>query len=437
MMRKQVAATGLKRGAAAVCLLSACLLAGCKSKPSEQPPKPVKTKAVERLTTTAGARYSASITPSTQVELAFKVGGYVAAIEQVRGVDGQMRYLQGGDFVSKGTVLARVRQSDYQVKVNEAQSQAAEVQSGLEVTKAQSAQALQAVETAKAQVSEAEAASNRARLEFERADDLLASRSITRTDYDAARAQHEMARAKLAAARSQLRTAEAATRVAGAQIGAMEAKARSSREVVNEARIPLGDTALRAPISSMILRRDVEVGSLVSPGKPGFVLADTSSVKAVFGVPDRVVANLRTGMPLSVTTEAIPGAEFHGQITAISPAADPRSRVFDVEITIPNPSNALKVGMVVSIEAQGAEPTADVAVVPISAVVSSKSRPGGYAVFVVEMQGGRQLARMRDVKLGQAYGNTVAITEGVTLGEQVITTGATLVADGEPVVVVP
>jgi multidrug efflux pump subunit AcrA (membrane-fusion protein) len=76
-------------------------------------------------------------------------------------------------------------------------------------------------------------------------------------------------------------------------------------------------------------------------------------------------------------------------------------------------------------------------VVPVSAVVSSKTQPGGYAVFVVETRDGKQVARMRDVKLGEAYGNTVAITEGVTLGEQVITTGASLVIDGDQVVLIP
>jgi RND family efflux transporter MFP subunit len=428
MMRKQVAAFGL---------LLAGLLAGCKGKPVEQPARPVKTKAIERLVTSAGTRYSASITPSTQIELAFKVGGYVDGVQQVRGVDGQMRYVQGGDFVNRGTILARVRQSDYQVKVNEAQSQAAEAQSGLEMTKAQRAQALQAVETAKAQLAEADAASNRAKLDFERASILFASRSITRTDYDSAKAQHDVAEARLAAARSQVRTAEAATRVASAQINTMEAKTRGSRELVNEASIPLGDTALRAPMSSMILKREVEVGSLVSPGRPGFLLADVSSVKAAFGVPDRVVANLKIGMPLSITTEAAPGDEFHGQITSISPTADPRSRVFDVEVTIPNSANTLKVGMVVSIEAQGGQTQTEILVVPVSAIVPSKTQPGGYAVFVVETQGGKQLARMRDVKLGEAYGNTVAITEGVTPGEQVITTGASLVIDGEQVVLIP
>ena len=68
-------------------------------------------------TANSEARYSATIIPRTEVELAFKVGGYVDALRQVRGVDGKMRDIQEGDRINVGTVLARVRQSDYQVKV--------------------------------------------------------------------------------------------------------------------------------------------------------------------------------------------------------------------------------------------------------------------------------------------------------------------------------
>lgn len=429
MTRTKAAATAL--------LIVAGLLAGCKAKPDPQPARPVKTKAVEQLSTNAGVRYSASITPGTQIELAFKVGGYIEAIQQVRGVDGQMRHLQEGDFVRKGTILARVRQSDYQVKVNEAESQAAEVQAGLGAAIAQSGQAQQAVETAKAQVAEAQAAFNRAKLEFERARTLFASQSITKTDYDASKAQHDVAEARVEAAKSQVKMAEAAARVARAQVEAMRAKTRGSREMISEAKIPLGDTILRAPMSCTILQRNIEVGSLISPGRTGFVVADVALVKAMFGVPDRVVASLRLGMPLTLTTEAMPGSEFRGQITAISPVADPKSRVFEIEVTVPNADNALKAGMVVSIVAQGGPPPPDTLVVPLNAIVQSKERPGDYAVFVVETQLGKQVARIRNVKLGDAYGNTVAITEGLKPGEQVITTGATLVTDGELVQVIP
>lgn len=423
--------------AAILSLLTAGVLAGCGGKPPAPPPRPVKAQAVERLLSVTGSRYSASIAPGTQIELAFRVGGYVASVQQVRGVDGRARRVQAGDLVRRGTVLARVRQSDYQVKVDQARSTVAEARSGVEVSVAQSAQAQQAIETAKAQLAEAEAAHARARLEFERAQTLYESQSLTQSDYEAARAQYEVAEAKLRAARSQVRAAEAASRVAGAQVAAMRERMKGSRERIEEAQLPLNDTALRAPFDGVILRRDVEVGSLVSPGRPGFVLADVSTVKATFGVPDRVVASLRPGMPLKVTSEAVPGSEFHGRITAISPAADPRSRVFEVEITVPNPDSALKVGMVVSIEVQEGPPPSDTLVVPLNAVVQSKTQPDGYAVFVLEAQGSRQLARMRSVRLGDAYGNTVAVLEGVAAGEQVITIGASLLNDGEQVVVIP
>ena len=65
--------------------------------------------------------------PFKQVDLAFKVGGYIQEILQVQGVDGQKRNAQEGDRVVKGTVLARVREIDYVVKRNEAQAQLAEV----------------------------------------------------------------------------------------------------------------------------------------------------------------------------------------------------------------------------------------------------------------------------------------------------------------------
>ena len=85
-----------------------------------------------------------------------------------------------------------------------------------------------------------------------------------------------------------------------------------------------------------------------------------------------------------MATEALRGRVFRGLVTAISPSADPKSRVFDVEITIPNRNQDLKVGMIAAVAvATGQAPTA-VTVVPLTAVVRSKTNPEGYALFVVE-----------------------------------------------------
>ena len=99
---------------------------------------------------------------------------------------------------------------------------------------------------------------------------------------------------------------------------------------------------------SWVLKRNVDVGTLVGPATNGFTLADTRTVKAVFGVPDTAMANVKLGSPQTVTTEALPGT-FSGHITSISAAADPKSRVYSVEVRIDNPQQSLKAGMIASI----------------------------------------------------------------------------------------
>src|SRR4029450_6669972 len=196
--------------------------------------------------TGSGERYSATIIPRTEVELAFKVGGYVVALQQVRGVDGKMRDLQEGDRLSIGAVLARVRPTDYQVKVKEAQSQASEAKSGVDVSKAQYQEAVSGIASSKAQLSEAEAAYEKAKLDFDRAKNLFASQSMTKANYDAAKAQLDMTTAKVEAARSQVRMIEAKADSAKSQIDVIEAKSRGAQAVVQETTVPLPATVLRA-----------------------------------------------------------------------------------------------------------------------------------------------------------------------------------------------
>ena len=432
----------LKVGAVSTVLLLIAAASVVALKPQakqiDKPPVPVKVAPVE-VNAAAGnsERYSATIIPRTEVELAFKVGGYVVALQQVRGVDGKMRDLQEGDRISTGAVLARIRQSDYQVKVKEAQHQASEAESGIDVSKAQYQEALSGIASSKAQLSEAEAAYEKAKLDFERAQNLFASQSMTKANYDAAKAQLDMATAKVEAARSQVRMIEARAASAKAQIAAIEAKSRGAQAVVQETTIPLADTALSSPLNGVVLKKSVERGTLVAPGTPGFVVADTSSVKAVFGVADVAVPEMKLGRALSVETESMPGQEFRGQITSVFPAADPKSRVFNVEVTIPNPGFLLRPNMIVSLSVEARQPASAQPVVPLNAVMKAKSNTGGYAVFVVTDEGGRLTARLRDVKLGDAYGNTVAVIEGLKQGDRVITTGNAMVIDGDQVKVIP
>jgi multidrug efflux pump subunit AcrA (membrane-fusion protein) len=85
----------------------------------------------------------------------------------------------------------------------------------------------------------------------------------------------------------------------------------------------------------------------------------------------------------------------------------------------------------------GGARTAPQPVLPLSAIVRPPGAADGYAVFVVEEQEGRHTARLRRVKLGEAMGNGIAVTDGVKVGDRVIVAGASLTTDGEAVQIVP
>ena len=78
----------------------------------------------------------------------------------------------------------------------------------------------------------------------------------------------------------------------------------------------------------------------------GFVIGDLSAVKARFGIPDSMIQSVQLGDAIGVMVEAVGVATFEGRVTAIAPAADAKSRVFDIEITIPNADGRLRPGMI-------------------------------------------------------------------------------------------
>jgi multidrug efflux system membrane fusion protein len=388
--------------------LAAGLSAGChREAPYQKPATPVSVRPVEEYSGGPEMRYSGTVEPKSRVDLAFKVGGYVGSLATVREPGGGSHQIQEGDHVVPAAELARVRETDYTAKVDEA--------------KAQLAQAQAALEQARSQLKESQAAGEQTRLDFARATNLIEDHSITKPDFDGAKARFDAAQARQGSASAQQRVAEA--RIEGAQAQ------------LEEAQNALRDCILRSPMNAVVLKRAVEIGSLVAPGSLGLVLADTSSVEVVFGAPDILLPTLRVGAPLRVTTQTIAG-EFLGRITRISPAADARSHVFDIQVTIPNPDDRLKAGMIASVEIPGARPRTPVPVVPLTSVVRSTQHSDGYAVWVVEQQGGKSLARVRDVSLGETYGSLIGVNQGVKPGEQVIVSGATLVQNGDPVEII-
>jgi len=323
-------------------------------------------------------RYSASILPYAQVELAFRTSGYVTGVRQVRGADGRTRNIGTGDYVDKGTILAHIRLEDMK-------NQAAQAQAQLDQAVAQHIQADQ---------------------DFARAKSLYSTQSLTRPEYDQAEQKFSTTQAAVDNAKAALRQAE----------------------------LTLGDSDLKAPFSGVLLNRSIDVGSLVSASSPAFTIADISFAKATFGVPDYALSRVRLGEQLGITLQD-DITPIVGRVTSISPGADARNRVFTIEVTVANRGARLKPGMIASLSlGEISRPSAPS--VPLSAIVPCPSKPGCFAVMVAQERSGKWTAGLREVQLGVTSESSIAVG-GVQLGEKVIAVGAQLLKDGDPIEVIP
>src|SRR5262249_43487274 len=157
-----------------------------------------------------------------------------------------------------------------------------------------------------------------------------------------------------------------------------------------------------------VVKRNVDIGSLVGPATNGFTVSNTRFVKAVFGVPDISIKRVSLGQHHAITTDALQGT-FDGRVTSISPAADPKSRVYSVEVTIPNPDDHLKSGMIATINFGGNELPKPVLAVPLESVIRDPAG-SGFAVMLASGSDDTAAAQVRSVELGEAYGNMVAIS---------------------------
>jgi len=355
----------------------AIIVSGCVA--HTQQPQPPQGVQAQRIDVSPGAaaiqRFSAQVTPDAQTPLAFRVPGYVVSLKQVRGADGRLRELAEGDRVRRGDLLAQIRNTEYQDKVRQAAS----------VTDA------------------AQAADVKAQLDYERSTRLFEAQSLTKPDFDAAQAQYDATRAQVRAALAQ----------------------------TGEAQTALADTTLVAPFDGEIVKKGVELGALVGPGAPTFVIADTALAKIVVGVPDTMVRSLRVGQSTDVSIDAFPNRIFHATISRLASSADPKTRNFEIEVAIPNQNHLLKSGMIGSLQflTDTKEAPMPSIAVPLGAIVPC---PGGtYGVFLVAKTAAGDVAQLKTVAIGAVNGNEIRVLNGLTAGDLVITMGATLLKDGQ------
>jgi multidrug efflux system membrane fusion protein len=388
---------------------AALFLASCgKQKQIEPVIQVVRVGVVQEIQPGPEERYSVSIEPFEKVDLAFKSGGIVEGILQVRGADGRIRNIQAGDKVARNAELAQVRPLDYQHALEQAKAQHGHAE-------AQAAQA-------QAQLAQARANFNTADLEYRRASNLFQSASMIKPQYDEAKGRYDADAASVAAAEDGLKAAESAL--------------ANARAAVNEAQLSLRDTTLNAPFAGWITARNVDRGSLVNGSTIGFTLEDTHLVKATFAVPDSRLSAIRRGQKQSVVLGPLQRTAI-GVITSISPHADPQSRVFTIEVTLDNPREDVRPGMIGSLILGQTRESRPRLVVPLTAVVRAPADPNGFAVFRLIERDRKSYALAQTIEIGETYGDSIEVTRGLAAGQKIISLGGTQLHNGQQVSVIP
>lgn len=200
--------------------------------------------------------------------------------------------------------------------------------------------------------------------------------------------------------------------------------ARATNRLAN---LELSYTTVVAPISGVVASRSIKTGNFVQINTPIMRIVDTSRLEAVLNVPERELATLKAGLPVTLAVDALPGQTFKGTVDRVSPVVDSGSGTFRVVASFEG-GGVLKPGMFGRIRVDY-DQRADALVVPREALLDDESDP---AVYVV-----REKKAVRvPVKLGYLDGEWAEVRAGVREGEPVVTAGKAALRDGTLVQVI-
>jgi len=245
-------------------------------------------------------------------------------------------------------------------------------------------------------------------------------------------AQEELGRLNLARERN-LRTQNM---VSQSELDTAEATLKQSQGNADAIRAAIQKKTIRAPFAGRLGLRLVNLGQYIDIGKPIVSLQSLTLVYAEFSLPQQELARLKTGMKLRVTTDAYPGRQFDGTLTAINPDLDQQTRSVGLQATFDNPEQLLRPGMFARVEVLLPEEQA-VLVIPATSVLSA---PYGDSVYVIEPKPGKEdgkpelAVRQQFIRTGRVRGDFVSVESGLKPGDRIVSAGIFKLRNGMSVI---
>lgn len=286
----------------------------------------------------------------------------------------------------------------------------------------------------------AELAGRVSEIDFESGAQVKKGEPLLKLDASSELAQLRSAQADGALAKSDLdRARDLAQRkvISKAELDTAEAKYAAAQAAIENMQAIIDKKQIRAPFAGVAGIRYVNPGQMVAVGDKLVSLQTLDQVFVDFSLPQNDLSKVSVGLAVNVTTDAIPGRQFKGALSAINPSVDSATRSVQVQASLENKDHALRPGMFAKVEVLLPDKVSTL-YIPATAVAYA---PYGDSVYLIEKKQDKEkkkeglVLRQQFIRLGESRGDFVAVTEGLKKGQEVVSTGAFKLRNGTDVVV--
>ncbi|HEY0974705.1 MAG TPA: efflux RND transporter periplasmic adaptor subunit [Solimonas sp.] len=201
-----------------------------------------------------------------------------------------------------------------------------------------------------------------------------------------------------------------------------------ARAAYDLARLTLRESEIRAPFAGVVSVRHIKVGNQITIGSPTFRITRMDRLQAQIHVPERDIHKLAAGHPAVLVVDAWPGKLFRGEILRVNPVVDAQTGTVKVTVAMAADQPELKPGMFGRVEIRY-DRRDHALLIPKDAVLTEDA---AQSVFVVA--DGK--ARRRAIRTGYSDADHYEVLEGLSAGEQIVTTGQSNLKDDAPVTAV-
>lgn len=238
---------------------------------------------------------------------------------RVQGFIKQIRF-EEYQQVHKGDTLAVIEDSEYRLRLAQAEADLNNALSGSSVTSAGVETAQSNIHVVEAGIDEAKANMDNAERDYRRYEALLKRDAVTRQQFDNARTVYESAKARYEQAAHQRKSSALMRNEQSRRLGQSEANIKLARAAVDLAELNLSYTVIVATCDGVMGRKDIHEGQLVQPGQQLAYIVDSHDVWVIANYRETQMHRVRIGAKVDIKADAVPKVVYKGEVESISDA---------------------------------------------------------------------------------------------------------------------